>query len=165
MEFLLSILSSIIGNLLNPDLKKWMGLKFDVNTSEPLPLINDLVDQTDHYALEQRRALMRRKREVMSWTVMVYFTLFLFVGVALGLPLAFKTQFFSKPLECSAILLASACGGHYWQPQAVEALLALLIVLFSVVIFVFSQFLASPIASYIHLNHNARRPNLLPAHS
>lgn len=76
MDFLLGILSSIIGNLLTPDLKKWMGLKPPLASDLEDPNIKDL-DNPDDAALEQRREYLRRKREIFGWTIMVYFVLFL----------------------------------------------------------------------------------------
>lgn len=159
IEFLLSVLSSIIGNLLTPSFKEWTGFKDDVTKPVPPPsrAISDPIDEDQ---LERRRLYIREQWEIRSWSAFVFFILIFFVGMALTMPVAFKTGFFSKPLECDTILAAGLCSGGYWEADAVKMLLIPLVILCATGIWFLAQAVANPIAHFIHYNRQHVGPIL-----
>jgi hypothetical protein len=148
MEFLLSVLSSIIGNLLTPSFKDWIGL--DESHQIPQSQPNRRPDPASEEALEQRRRFVRQQWEIYSWTVFVLFVLIFFVGVALAMPVALKTGFFADPLRCADVRAINLCDGSYWNPDSIKIMLIPLGILCAMVIWFLAQSLANPIAQYVH---------------
>lgn len=155
IEFLLSVLSSIIGNLLTPSVKKGIGLK-----DEPVQLPPAPVSNADDFALEQHRQYVRQQWEIYSWTAFVFFVLIFFVGVALALPVAIKTSFFNEPLACTNLRFADWCSGGSWAANALKPLLVFLGAGCAMIVWTLAQLLADPVAAYVHRNHRHVGPIL-----
>lgn len=156
LEFLLSILSSIIGNLLTPTFKDKIGLK---DYKPPEPPQAPLIDEENEESLELRRQYVKAQWEIYSWNFFLLFVLFSFVTIALTWPVALKTNLFSQPLECGATRFSMLCDGNGWSPEATKLYLVTLIIFWALVIWYLAQYLALPAARYIHINH--RRIDLI----
>ncbi len=155
-EFLLSILSGIIGNLLTPTFKDKIGLK-DYKPPE-LPQAQ-LVDEDDEESLELRRQYVKEQWEIYGWNFFLLFVLFAFVTFALAWPVALKTSLFSQPLECGATRFSMLCDGSYWPPEATKLCLVTLVIFWAFILWYLAQYLALPTARYVHINH--RRVDLI----
>lgn len=159
IEFFLSVLSSVIGNLVTPSFKGWIGFKDGLPKEAPPPQ-STIPDSEDEEALEQQRRYIRNQWAIRSWTFFVFFVLIFFVSTALTFPLALKTGFFSHPLSCDKTLAASLCVGAYWDVGTVKTLLVLIIIPCTIMIWLLAQTLANPIAYFIHHNRQHVGPIL-----
>ncbi|MDO8772022.1 MAG: hypothetical protein Q7K57_25610 [Burkholderiaceae bacterium] len=156
VEFLLSVLSSIIGNLLTPTFKDKIGFKdYELPERPQAPLINE----EDEESLELRRQYMKEQWEIYSWNFFLLFVLFSFITSALTLPVVFKTNFFSNALECGATRFVMLCDGIAWSPDSIKPCLVTLVIFWALVIWYLAQNLTFPLARYIHIN--CRRVDLI----
>jgi hypothetical protein len=146
MEFLLSVLSSIIGNLLTPTVKRRMGIK-DIHPDPEEP-----EDINNEDALERRRQRVKKQWNVNVWTAFVFLALLFNVGAALTLPVAIKTNFFSQDLNCTSLRFLQDCGPGGWDVDGVKILLLLLWIGCVAVVWMASQLLIDPIANFVHYN-------------
>jgi len=148
-EFLLSVLSSIVGNLLTPTVKRKIGFRVE------LPPKGESEAFVDGEVLELRRQRFRQQFEIQFWNVFVFLTLLFFVGAALGLPVALKTGFFSHQLDCSSLRVTEWGGDANIPVLFVKVLVLLLWMVCLPLVFIVAQLIANPLANLIH--HNWRR--------
>lgn len=146
IEFLLGILSSIIGNLLTSTVKRKIGF------GEELPPEYESETFDDDEVLERRRPRFRRQVEIQFWIVFKFFTLLFFDGAALGLPVAFKTGFFSHPLPCSSLRVTSWCDDTDISVSVVKILVLLLWLVCLPLVFFVAQLITNPLADFINRN-------------